>query len=74
MTGSILFDAIVFLAGAIICVYIAKRLGLSSVIGYLLAGVLIGPYVLGFIGEYISSIHKQIKKNININEKEKINF
>ena len=30
--------------------------------------------VLGFIGEYISSIHKQIKKNIDINEKEKINF
>ena len=51
MTGSILFEAIVFLAGAIFCVSIAKRLGLSSVIGYLLAGVLIGPYVLGFIGE-----------------------
>ncbi|SOE23712.1 Kef-type potassium/proton antiporter, CPA2 family [Spirosomataceae bacterium TFI 002] len=51
MTGSILFQAIVFLAGAIICVSIAKRFGLSSVIGYLLAGVLIGPYVLGFIGE-----------------------
>ncbi|KAA5821387.1 potassium transporter [Algibacter amylolyticus] len=51
MSGSILFEAIVFLAGAIICVSIAKRLGLSSVIGYLLAGVLIGPYVLGFIGE-----------------------
>ncbi len=51
MTGSILFQAIVFLAGAIICVSIAKRLGLSSVLGYLLAGVLIGPYVLGFIGE-----------------------
>ncbi|RLJ67186.1 monovalent cation:proton antiporter-2 (CPA2) family protein [Lacinutrix venerupis] len=39
------------MAGAIICVSIAKRLGLSSVIGYLLAGVLIGPYILGFIGE-----------------------
>ncbi|GAA0745361.1 monovalent cation:proton antiporter-2 (CPA2) family protein [Gaetbulibacter jejuensis] len=51
MSGSLLFEAIVFLAGAIICVSIAKRLGLSSVIGYLLAGVLIGPYVLGFIGE-----------------------
>ncbi|MCL5129413.1 monovalent cation:proton antiporter-2 (CPA2) family protein [Algibacter sp. L4_22] len=50
MTGSILFQAIVFLAGAIICVSIAKKIGLSSVIGYLLAGVLIGPYVLGFIG------------------------
>ncbi|WP_299064263.1 monovalent cation:proton antiporter-2 (CPA2) family protein [uncultured Polaribacter sp.] len=51
MTGSLLFEAIMFLLGAIICVSIAKRLGLSSVIGYLLAGVLIGPYVLGFIGE-----------------------
>ncbi|MBJ2175174.1 cation:proton antiporter [Aureibaculum sp. A20] len=50
MTGSLLFEAIVFLAGAILCVSIAKRFGLSSVIGYLLAGVLIGPYVLGFIG------------------------
>lgn len=50
MTGGLLFDAIIFLAGAIICVSIAKRLGLSSVIGYLLAGVFIGPYVLGFIG------------------------
>ena len=30
--------------------------------------------VLGFLGEYISSIHGQIKKDIEINEKEKINF
>lgn len=51
MTGSLLFEAIMFLVGAIICVSIAKRIGLSPVIGYLLAGVLIGPYVLGFIGE-----------------------
>lgn len=51
MTGNLLFEAIVFLAGAIICVSLAKRVGLSSIIGYLLAGILIGPYVLGFIGE-----------------------
>lgn len=51
MSGSLLFEAIIFLAGAIICVSIAKRLGLSSVLGYLLAGILIGPYVLGFVGE-----------------------
>ena len=51
MTGSLLFDAIVFLTGAIVCVSIAKRLGLSSVLGYLMAGVIIGPYVLGFIGK-----------------------
>jgi CPA2 family monovalent cation:H+ antiporter-2 len=51
MNENILFEAIVFLVGAIICVPIAKRLGLSSVLGYLLAGVVIGPYLLGFIGE-----------------------
>ncbi len=51
MSGNILFEAIIFLAGAIVCVPLAKRLGLSSVLGYLLAGVFIGPYVLGFVGE-----------------------
>ncbi|OAB79880.1 monovalent cation:proton antiporter-2 (CPA2) family protein [Cochleicola gelatinilyticus] len=51
MNGSILFEAIIFLAGAVLCVPLAKRLGLSSVIGYLVAGMLIGPYILGFIGQ-----------------------
>ena len=51
MSGSILFNAIVLLAGAVICVPIAKKLGLSSVLGYLLAGIIVGPYVLGFIGQ-----------------------
>ncbi len=51
MNGSILFQAIVFLSGAVICVPIAKKLGLSSVLGYLLAGIIIGPYVLGFVGQ-----------------------
>ena len=30
--------------------------------------------VLGFLGEYISSIHNQIKRDVEVNEKEKINF
>jgi CPA2 family monovalent cation:H+ antiporter-2 len=51
MTGSILSEAIVFLLGAIVCVPIAKRFGLSAVLGYLLAGILIGPFLLGFVGE-----------------------
>jgi len=51
MSGSILFQAIIFLTGAIICVPLAKRFGLSSVLGYLIAGILIGPYILGFVGE-----------------------
>src|SRR5687768_2820481 len=46
-----LHDAFVFLVAAVIAVPIAKRLGLGSVLGYLLAGVVIGPFVLGFVGD-----------------------
>jgi monovalent cation:proton antiporter-2 (CPA2) family protein len=45
-----LFEAFIYLAAAVISVPIAKRLGLGSVLGYLIAGVLIGPYALGLIG------------------------
>ena len=44
-----LFQAIIFLTVAVIFVPVAKKLGLGSVLGYLLAGVVIGPFVLGFI-------------------------
>lgn len=46
-----LYQAFIYLLAAVVCVPIAKRLGLGSVLGYLLAGMLIGPFVLGrFIG------------------------
>jgi monovalent cation:proton antiporter-2 (CPA2) family protein len=45
-----LLSATVYLAAAVIAVPIAKRLGLGSVLGYLIAGVVIGPAVLGFVG------------------------
>ncbi|APX24069.1 MAG: potassium transporter [Rhodobacteraceae bacterium] len=38
-----LFQASVYLAAAVIAVPIAARLGLGSVLGYLLAGIVIGP-------------------------------
>ena len=50
MIDSLLAQAIIYLAAAIICVPVAKRLGMGSVLGYLLAGILIGPFCLGFIG------------------------
>jgi monovalent cation:proton antiporter-2 (CPA2) family protein len=45
-----LIAATVYLAAAVIAVPVAKRLGLGSVLGYLIAGVVIGPSVLGFVG------------------------
>ena len=44
-----LLDAIVYILAAIVCVPIAKKLGMGSVLGYLIAGILVGPYVFGFI-------------------------
>jgi monovalent cation:proton antiporter-2 (CPA2) family protein len=45
------FQAFVYLCAAVISVPIAKRLGLGSVLGYLIAGMVIGPFGLGLIGE-----------------------
>ena len=45
-----LLSATVYLAAAVVAVPIAKRFGLGSVLGYLIAGVVIGPSVLGFVG------------------------
>ncbi len=46
---SFLFQATIYLAAAVIAVPIAARLGLGSVLGYLAAGILIGP-VFGLVG------------------------
>lgn len=48
---TLLFDAFIYLTAAVVAVPVAKRLGLGSVLGYLLAGIIIGPFVLGLVGE-----------------------
>jgi CPA2 family monovalent cation:H+ antiporter-2 len=45
-----LAQAFVFLFAAVICVLISKKMGMGSVLGYLFAGVLIGPFVFKFVG------------------------
>ena len=50
MENNFFLQAIVYLAAAVICVPIAKKIGLSSILGYLFSGIIIGPFVLGFIG------------------------
>ena len=46
---SFLYQASIYLAAAVIAVPIAARLGLGSVLGYLAAGIIIGP-ALGLVG------------------------
>ncbi len=43
-------SALIYLGAAVISVPIAKKLGLGSVLGYLLAGIVIGPFVLKLVG------------------------
>ena len=44
-----LHDIFIFLVAALAVVPFAKRLGLGSVLGYLVAGLVIGPQILGLI-------------------------
>jgi len=46
---SFLYQALIYLGAAVIAVPISARLGLGSVLGYLAAGIIIGP-LLGLVG------------------------
>lgn len=50
MSQTFLLQAVIYLFAAVITVPVAQRLGLGSVLGYLIAGTLIGPSVLGLVG------------------------
>jgi len=50
MGASVLQNAMIFLGAALVFVPIAKKLGIGSVLGYIIGGIIIGPFVLGFIG------------------------
>ncbi len=43
-------SAFIYLATAVLMVPVAQRLGLGSVLGYLLGGAVIGPFALGWVG------------------------
>ncbi len=52
-----LFDAIVYLGAAVVCVPLASRSRLGSVLGYLAAGCAIGPFGLGAVGDPAATMH-----------------
>ncbi len=52
-----LLQLFIFLAAAAIAVPIAKKLGLGSVLGYLIAGIIIGPFCLSLISDIEEVMH-----------------
>jgi glutathione-regulated potassium-efflux system protein KefB len=55
--GSDLAPVVVLLAAGVVAVALFKRLGLGSVLGYLAAGLLIGPFGLGLFADPGSILH-----------------
>ena len=55
--GGLLLNAVIYLAAAVIAVPISKRIGLGSILGYLLAGVIIGPWGLRLITDVEDILH-----------------
>ncbi|WP_254447462.1 monovalent cation:proton antiporter-2 (CPA2) family protein [Sphingomonas sp. ID1715] len=50
-TASLVRDGFVMLGAALVLVLLFRRLGLGATLGYLLSGVLIGPEMLGLVGD-----------------------
>lgn len=57
MESSLLLNALIYLLAAVLAVPIAKRLGLGAVLGYLLAGMAIGPWGLRLITQVQDILH-----------------
>lgn len=48
--GIVLYEGVIMLGASLTAVLIFRRFGLGSVLGYLVAGMIIGPYMLGLVG------------------------
>ncbi|CAM3057246.1 glutathione-regulated potassium-efflux system protein KefB [Vibrio neptunius] len=57
LENDFLQSCIIFLTAAVVAVPLAQRLGLGSVLGYLLAGIIIGPWGLGLISDVEAILH-----------------
>lgn len=55
--GDWVLAGILFLFAAVVAVPLAARLGIGAVLGYLLAGIAIGPWGLGFISDVEEILH-----------------
>jgi monovalent cation:proton antiporter-2 (CPA2) family protein len=53
----LLIDVVIFLSAALIAVPLTVRLGFGSVLGYLVAGIMIGPWALGLVTDIDAILH-----------------
>ena len=56
-TPSWLINSFIYLSAAVICVPLSRALGLGSIIGYLAAGMTIGPWGLGLVTNVEDILH-----------------
>lgn len=57
MESNLLLNTVVYLAAAVLAVPVAKRLGLGAVLGYLIAGIAVGPWGLRLISDVHDILH-----------------
>lgn len=50
-------DTVLFLGSAVVAVPLLKRLGFGALLGYLVAGVAIGPFLLGLVSDVDAILH-----------------
>ncbi|MGF6600845.1 glutathione-regulated potassium-efflux system ancillary protein KefC [Paraburkholderia sp. GAS448] len=53
----LLIDVVIFLASALIAVPLSVRLGFGAVLGYLVAGIFIGPWVMKLVTDVDAILH-----------------
>ena len=56
-THSLITSLLIYLAAAVVAVPLSKALGLGAVVGYLLAGIAIGPWGLRWVTDVQSILH-----------------
>jgi glutathione-regulated potassium-efflux system ancillary protein KefC len=56
-TPTWLINSFIYLSAAVIAVPLSRALGLGSIIGYLAAGIAIGPWGLGFVTHVQDILH-----------------
>ena len=57
MSEQLFSNTLIFLGAAIIMVPLVRKLGFSSVIGYILGGIIIGPFILKLTGNADNVMH-----------------